>query len=160
MSRPTGKEGNAEGCKDMSKFNIRVYGLLTLKGDILLLEEWYAGRKLVKFPGGGLEYGEGTKDCLKRECMEELNIQITDIQHFYTTDFFQASAFREGEQLLSIYYRCHARDEHAPSIKERSIERIKPIPLSELKVSDLSLPVDQHVAKALIADTRKRQSGF
>ncbi len=59
---------------------------------------------MCKFPGGGLEYGEGTIGCLKREFREELNIEIQVESHFYTTDYFQKAQFFENTQLISIYY--------------------------------------------------------
>ena len=89
----------------MQRFNIRVYGLLINdEKQLLVSDEWIRGAYFTKFPGGGLEFGEGTRDCLKREFMEELNLQIEVLDHFYTTDFFQESAFRPGDQIISIYY--------------------------------------------------------
>jgi len=44
---------------------------------------------MTKFPGGGLQFGEGTIDCIKREFREELGCEIGVLKHFYTTDYFQ-----------------------------------------------------------------------
>ena len=78
----------------MLKFNVRVYGILiTEEGDLLLSDEYDFGFPHTKFPGGGLEYGEGTRECLMREFIEECNLKIEVLDHFYTTDFFQKSAF-------------------------------------------------------------------
>jgi ADP-ribose pyrophosphatase YjhB (NUDIX family) len=85
-------------------FNVRVYGLLQFENKILLADEIIKGMYITKFPGGGLEFGEGTIDCLKREFLEELNQPIKNIRHFYTTDFFQVSAFNPNHQIISIYY--------------------------------------------------------
>src|SRR5450755_4038572 len=93
-------------------FNIRVYGILSGKNkEVLVSDEFIRGNRYTKFPGGGLEFGEGTRDCLKREFLEEmdLNVQVTD--HLYTTDFFQMSAFNPAHQIISIYYRVEAMDE-------------------------------------------------
>jgi 8-oxo-dGTP diphosphatase len=60
---------------------------------------------MTKFPGGGLEFGEGTINCLKREFEEECKGQeITNICHFYTTDFYQKALYYTNHQLISIYY--------------------------------------------------------
>jgi 8-oxo-dGTP diphosphatase len=88
----------------MKKFNVRVYGLLIADGKVLVSDEVIKGMKVLKFPGGGLEFGEGTIDCLKREFMEELSLEIEVLHHFYTTDFFQVSAFNDNSQIISIYY--------------------------------------------------------
>lgn len=86
-------------------FNVRVYGLLVDPSrGVLVSKELIKGKYYIKFPGGGLEYGEGTRDGLKREFMEELDLQIDVLNHYYTTDFFQESAFREHDQIISIYY--------------------------------------------------------
>jgi 8-oxo-dGTP diphosphatase len=88
-------------------FNVRVYGIWIQNGQVLINEELIRGKKIVKFPGGGLDWGEGTIDCLKREWKEELGLDIAIQEHFYTTDFFQASAY-DNSQVISIYYLVSA----------------------------------------------------
>ena len=89
----------------MEQFNVRVYGILiNEKKQVLVADEFIRDKYYTKFPGGGLEFGEGTRDCLKREFMEELNLKVEVTDHLYTTDFFQESAFRPGDQIISIYY--------------------------------------------------------
>lgn len=86
-------------------FNLRVYGILTNeKQQILVSDEFIRGNYYTKFPGGGLEFGEGTRDCLKREFMEEMDLEVKVTAHLYTTDFFQMSAFTPDQQIISIYY--------------------------------------------------------
>jgi len=88
----------------MSYFNVRVYGLLINENqEILLSDEFEVGRYFTKFPGGGLEFGEGLIDGLKREFIEECNAEIEVISHFYTTDFYEQSSFNDS-QVISIYY--------------------------------------------------------
>lgn len=84
---------------------MRVYGLwISASRKVLVVDEQYGDLRFTKFPGGGLEFGEGTRDCLMRECLEEMNTRVEVLAHFYTTDFFQASAFHSGHQVMSIYY--------------------------------------------------------
>lgn len=90
----------------INRFNIRVYGLLENdKGELLLVNERIGNFAFTKFPGGGLELGEGTIEGLEREFKEELGVDVRVKSHFYTTDFFQQSGFVSTDQLISIYYR-------------------------------------------------------
>lgn len=131
-----------------SRFNVRVYGLWIHEGRILVNDELIRGRQVVKFPGGGLELGEGTIDGLKREWQEELGIGIEVIRHFYTTDFYQPSAFDQS-QVISIYYlvRADARQPIANAVAE---ERTYWMPLSDLQEDTFTLPIDRVVGKMLI----------
>ena len=88
----------------MKHINVRVYGILIQDNQVLVSDEYIKGNNITKFPGGGLEYGEGTKECLMREFKEELNLNIEIVSHFYTTDFFVNSAFSNQSQIISVYY--------------------------------------------------------
>lgn len=84
---------------------VRVYGILiNEQKQVLVSDEYIRGSYYTKFPGGGLEVGEGTRDCLKREFMEEMNLNVAIGDHIYTTDFYVKSAFNNAQQILSIYY--------------------------------------------------------
>ena len=62
----------------MHHFNIRVYGILVNEQkQVLVADEYIRGGYYTKFPGGGLEFGEGTRDCLKREFIEEMNLSVS-----------------------------------------------------------------------------------
>ncbi len=93
----------------MKSFNIRVYGILiNERQQVLVSDEFIRGSYITKFCGGGLEIGEGTIDCLKREFMEEMNLPVEITGHLYTTDFYQQSAFNPDHQIISIYYYVQA----------------------------------------------------
>ncbi|WP_276483780.1 NUDIX domain-containing protein [Paraflavitalea pollutisoli] len=90
-------------------FNVRVYGILmNEQKQVLVADEYIRGSYYTKFPGGGLEFGEGTRDCLKREFKEEMDLDVRIGDHIYTTDFFQMSAFTPDQQIIAIYYFAHA----------------------------------------------------
>lgn len=135
-------------------FNIRVYGLLINEKDqILISDEWIRGNFYTKFPGGGLEFGEGTIDCLRREFKEEMNITIQVKDHFYTTDFYQQSAFNPNDQIISIYYfvNCNQSfDLNIINAEEGKSECFRFISLSELSEDKMSLPIDKTVARLLL----------
>ena len=93
----------------MFRFNIRVYGILiNEQQQVLVSDEYIRGKYYTKCPGGGLEFGEGTRDCLKREFLEEMNLKVEIGDHIYTTDYFQLSAFNPDHQIISIYYYARA----------------------------------------------------
>ncbi len=96
-----------------SRFNIRVYGIfLNEKNQVLLSDEDYQGFSFIKFPGGGLEYGEGMIEGLIRECKEEAEMEIEVLEHFYTTDFFQKSVI-DDSQIISVYYLAKLKSAHS-----------------------------------------------
>lgn len=132
----------------IDRINIRVYAIyFNEKQELMALDEGYAGEKLVKLPGGGLEFGEGTVECLHREFGEELNLKIEVLEHFYTQEDFLVSRFRENEQLLTIYYRVNILNLEDLQIMDESIEKIKWISLEE--ENPLPLPIDQLVFQKL-----------
>ena len=150
----------------MSKISVRVYGVLRDKqGHVLVSDEKIRGDLFTKFPGGGLEFGEGTRDCLVRELKEELNLSVQADDHIYTTDFFQRSAFNESYQILSIYYGLRALeplnidlDKKPFTFTEESIasyaatqqmESFRLIPWEQFNAEAMSLPIDKVVATLL-----------
>lgn len=128
------------------KMNVRIYGLAIQEDKILVSRERYGSHEFVKFPGGGLEYGEGTRECLQREFVEETGWNIRVDKHFYTTDFFQKSMFDES-QVLSIYYFITLLDEVTLPV-EIGNAKLFWIPIQELREA-LSLPIDIKVAALL-----------
>jgi 8-oxo-dGTP pyrophosphatase MutT (NUDIX family) len=148
----------------MALFNIRVYGILIDDQNRLLVsDEFIRGNYYTKLPGGGLEIGEGTRECLKREFMEETGLDITVGEHFYTTDFFQISAFNNKDQIVSIYYRVIANEainiatkstafDFTPEQVEdptKEAELFRWIYCKDLTEKDVSLPIDKVVINLL-----------
>jgi len=137
----------------MHHFNIRVYGIyINERQELLLSDESYRDLHFTKFPGGGLEFGEGTIDCIKREFLEEFNLKIEVGELFYLTDFFQASAFSAKDQIVSIYYRIKADlDSLDRLVKNQSgEEKLHWVNLNDLTADLLTFPIDKIVAKKLM----------
>jgi ADP-ribose pyrophosphatase YjhB (NUDIX family) len=144
-------------------FNIRVYGIL-INGEkqVLVSDEFIRGSYYSKFPGGGLELGEGTRECLKREFKEEMNLNVEVCEHIYTTDFFQISAFNPSHQIISIYYFVKALEEIQVPLrlkefdfdedqlmiyeKENEIETFRFIDWDSFSADSVTLPIDKIVA--------------
>lgn len=133
----------------INSFNIRVYAACIKDKKLFTLFEEYVGEKLIKLPGGGLEFGEGTVECLKREFAEELNLEIENIQHLYTQEDFIISKFKQNQQLLTIYYTADIKDESALKILDSTIENTEWISLAE--ENPFNLPVDRIVFEKLKA---------
>ncbi len=141
------------------KFNVRVYGLLIDKDkNVLISDEEEKGRRYIKFPGGGLEFGEGLADALKREFIEECNLEVDIVSHFYTTDFFVASAF-DGGQLISVYYLVKPLQNFKFRIStceydfDGQVGEIKQcfrmVNMEDLNEASVTFPVDKYVVKLI-----------
>ena len=149
----------------MSQITVRVYGvLIDPPHGLLVSDEFIRGDFFTKLPGGGLEFGEGTRDCLVREFKEETGLDVRVGDHIYTTDFYQPSAFRAGDQILSIYYYVHpisleplktraiAFDFSSDEISDKNgqAEHTRWIPLKDLSEEAMSLPIDKIVVATLL----------
>jgi 8-oxo-dGTP diphosphatase len=143
----------------MYPFNVRVYGLLINDtNEILISDEREYGMEFAKFPGGGLEHGEGLIDGLKREFVEECNVEVEVLSHFYTTDFYIKSAFNDS-QIISIYYLVknssplNLRFKTSPFDFDGEgdvLQSFRWINLADLRPEDVTFPIDRHVVKLLI----------
>nr|WP_068890490.1 NUDIX domain-containing protein [Pedobacter panaciterrae] len=143
----------------MSYFNVRVYGLLiNAENQVLISDEQSGGRTFSKFPGGGLELGEGLIDALKREFMEECNAEIEVLSHLYTTDFYEQSSFNDS-QILSIYYIVNAIHPLDLNFKtevfdfdENTLQSFRWVSLNNLKTDDVTFKTDKTVVELLIKE--------
>ena len=139
----------------IDRFNIRVYGLLTDDGKVLVTDEFRLGIFMTKFPGGGLKFGEGTIQCLKREFREELNSELENISHYYTTDFFQPTMFLATTmQLINIYYRVSIHKPFNFQTTEKKFDFpeivdgaqcFRWLRIDDLSEGDFTFPVDKSI---------------
>jgi len=153
----------------ITRFNVRVYILLfdENKTSLLLSDEIVKGDYYTKFPGGGLEYGEGILDCLHREAKEELGQDVEVLRQFYTSEIFQVSKFVPDDQIICVYYQCclptneqgrrlptfRVSDQKCDFIEYREREEsFRWQAIEALQEEDLSLPLDKLVVTRLRAD--------
>jgi ADP-ribose pyrophosphatase YjhB (NUDIX family) len=141
------------------KYIIRVYGIYINSDNCLLVsDEIVKGEFITKFPGGGLEFGEGLIDCLIREMKEETGIDFEVKDHFYTTGFFVESAFHPGKQIISIYYLMQPLSEFNRKLSEKKFDfenisdgeqSFRFVNLNQLNPNEFTFIIDKHVATLL-----------
>lgn len=149
----------------LKRFNIRVYGILINPHQQILVsdEAFKSGQLATKFPGGGLELGEGLIDGLKREFVEETGVEVEVKSHFYTTDFFVRSFFElsPDSQIISIYYLLESKDWTQIKTSDKKFdfeyvdgkesESFRWVNVSELQnETDIILPIDKVVVGKLM----------
>jgi 8-oxo-dGTP diphosphatase len=145
----------------LRRFNVRVYGILINEQDqVLVSDEQIKGIRTTKFPGGGLELGEGLRDALVREFKEECKVDIAVTEHLYTTDFFVASQFDSESQVISVYYLCVCPTwqsiqtslkpfDYTP-VAGVDTESFRWVRLSDIeRETEVNLPIDRVVVKIL-----------
>jgi ADP-ribose pyrophosphatase YjhB (NUDIX family) len=149
--------------------SVRVYGILINDDkEVLVSDEFIRGNYYTKFPGGGLDEGEGTRDCLAREFAEEMNLSVEVLEHIYTTDFYQVSAFNANHQILSIYYYVKALEPITAPLRTKifdfdeaqlkiydtvgEIETFRFIDWNDFSSASITLPIDKIVADMVKGD--------
>lgn len=147
------------------RFTIRVYGIIiNKKSEVLVSDEIFNGRKLTKFPGGGLKQGEGTLECLKREIKEELGQEIEIGDHFYTSDFYQPSVFNPELQVICIYYLIKPIRSFSVQVKQKLFDFAEEkdgeivfrwVALKGINKEPFTFENDRRVARMLHEKTRK-----
>lgn len=138
----------------MFPFNVRVYGILKNDNNqVLITDERTQSVSFTKFPGGGLEYGEGLIEALKREFIEECNLSIEVVRHIYTTDFYEKSSFNNS-QIISVYYEVKPLEELNIEIKTKpfdfnaqviadKLEVFRLVELDKLQIEDFTFRTDK-----------------
>jgi 8-oxo-dGTP diphosphatase len=107
-------------------------GILRKNGKILICQRKKGGRYELKweFPGGKLENGETTEQCLRRELREELTIEIHSIERIQTE-----AAYYEDGGMFNVSYCSLSGFEGEP--QNNVFEQIRWVTVDELKYMDL-----------------------
>jgi|SRR5690606_27884791 len=142
-------------------FNIRVYGILVNDDrEVLISDEREYGMEFSKFPGGGLEYGEGLSAAIAREFKEECNVEIDILSHVHTTDVFIKSAFNNS-QVIAVYYHvknttsleCRFSDKTFDFKAGEAVDQVfRWVPVDKLTESDLTFEIDRIALRAFLSE--------
>ncbi|TVU52191.1 MAG: NUDIX domain-containing protein [Arthrospira sp. PLM2.Bin9] len=93
----------------MAKQKIRVIALgLIEDNDRILVSQGYDQEKQITFYralGGGVDFGEHSRDALRREFLEELNAEITDIEYLDCLESIFVYNGSQGHEIIQLY-RC------------------------------------------------------
>jgi len=142
--------------KSYEKLIIRVYAIIVHNDKLLLSDEFWYDTPMTKFPGGGLEPGEGVKDCLVRELIEELGTAPSHIEHLYTCENLISSDFVPSTQVIPIYYTVKLKDYNTLDVSqyrydfkrlENGAIRLRWIPIELFNVDELTFSGDRDAWK-------------
>jgi 8-oxo-dGTP diphosphatase len=141
----------------MSAFTIRVYGLVcSTTQKVLLTCETYLGQTFTKFPGGGLQYGEGTRETLQREFLEEFGLHVRPEAQLYTTDFYVESAFHPGVQVVNCYFLMPKLAEEAFPVIGLEGQTLLWVPIQQLTPDLLTFETDRKALEIFLAQQQKK----
>ena len=140
----------------MNLITQRAYGILiNEKQEVLISDEFRFGRYFRKFPGGGVENGEGIIDALKREFKEELSLKIDTYEFVFFNDYFQQSSFNPNQQVTCFYYLVKCAGANELTLKSYEIpltedgEKQQWISINKLNINSLTFPIDRDALKTL-----------
>lgn len=142
----------------MKTIQVRVYGLLlNANNEVLISDERHRDMNFTKFPGGGLELGEGVTQALLREFQEECELKISRFELLHVTEEVVTSMF-DGSQVIGIYYRVFSDDTLCKPIKTKlfdfeqgSDQSFRWVPANHLSAEDLTFEMDQKAWKRIKA---------
>ena len=94
-------------------FNIRVYALIVKNNRLLISEEQHGAFFLRKFPGGGLQFGEGVLQALHRELKEELDADVDSASLLCITEDFVVSFLNNKQQVIGVHYLVDLKQDYS-----------------------------------------------
>ena len=131
-------------------FNVRVYALIVKNNRLLISEEQHGGVFLRKFPGGGLQFGEGILQALHRELKEELNADVESASMLCVTEDFVVSFLNNKQQVIGVHYMVDLKQDYSDDFLnnnrvelENGYIHFKWKLIENLNADDFSSPVDK-----------------
>ncbi|MGV8059129.1 MAG: 8-oxo-dGTP diphosphatase MutT [Smithellaceae bacterium] len=97
---------------------------------------------LWEFPGGKIEQGESPEECLVRECLEELGIEIQVLDLFEETKY----SYPEREIEFMFFSASLKKGVPTPNVHD-SIKWVSPYRLKEYEFCPADVPVVERLAQ-------------
>ncbi len=112
--------------------------IIRKKGKVLITKRPPGSRDAGKweFPGGKLEANEAPEECLRRELMEELNLQVSIDRIFHVLHH----QYNWGAVLL-LFYECTPLSEQIENIEVEEHKFIAPEDLVEFEILEADRPL-------------------
>jgi 8-oxo-dGTP diphosphatase len=137
-------------------FNVRVYALIVKNNRLLISEEQHGGVFLRKFPGGGLQFGEGILQALHRELKEELNADVESASMLCVTEDFVVSFLNNKQQVIGVHYLVELKQDYSDEfLNNNRVElenghiHFKWVLIDSLAAEDFTSPVDKSAFEKL-----------
>jgi 8-oxo-dGTP pyrophosphatase MutT (NUDIX family) len=137
-------------------FNIRVYALVVKNNRLLISEEQHGGFFLRKFPGGGLQFGEGVLQALHRELKEELDADVDSASLLCVTEDFVVSFLNNKQQVIGVHYLVDLKQDYSDEfLKNNHLElenghiQFKWVLIDSLTAEDFTSSVDKSAFEKL-----------
>lgn len=119
MSEPTNRTNT----------RVRVAGLIVRDGKILLAEHEKAGRRYWLLPGGGVEFCETVEEALKRELLEEADLEIEVGDLLWVVESVPEDRHRH---VLNLIVAAEAKGDQLNPRPDRVLRDVRWIPIQDL----------------------------
>ncbi len=133
----------------MSKLNkgpVLVTSALMIRGSEILIAQRKKESELEpskwEFPGGKTEYGESPEESLRREILEELNLQISVQSLFHLTSHVYESAFK-NVHVVVLFYICRVAGGEVQFLDVQDAKWVSILDLESYEFAAADLPVMQ-----------------
>jgi 8-oxo-dGTP diphosphatase len=128
---------------------VRVVGLVFAGERVLVVEHRLDSERWYCFPGGSLEYGEAPEQGVRRELVEELELEC-EVGQLVAIGYHLG----DSSQSVELYFRCTASERDLVSRSEAVVSarfvhpselpalRVFPLELSDALADDRERPLD------------------
>lgn len=141
---------------DSREIRIRVAGILMENDRLLLVAHKKNDSVYWLLPGGGVEFGESLKEALKREFMEELNIEVTVEELAMVFDSIDPEGSRH---IVNICFNCSWPGGDIKLGDDTRLHDFKFERIENLAAIQMIPPVGRKIAECISGELKEIYSG-